>query len=68
MRKTIVLLAVLMAASSPALAKAKKAAPAPKPPSYNEASAKLVLDVLPLFLPTAAQAVYFSSQQQKVKK
>ncbi len=65
MRKTAILLAVLMAASSPAFAKAKKAKPAPKPLTQNEASAKLVLDALPLVLPTAAQAVYFTAQNQK---
>ncbi len=69
MRKTAVLIAVLMAASSPAFAKAKKAKPEPKPAaiSQNEASGKLVLDALPLFLPSAAQVVYFSTQNQAKK-
>lgn len=69
MRKTAVLIAILMAASSPAFAKAKKAKPAPQPApiSQNEASAKLALDALPLFLPSAAQVVYFSSQNQPKK-
>jgi len=70
MRKTALLIAVLMAASSPALAKAKKAKLPPKPAamSQNEASGKLVLDALPLFLPSAAQVVYLSTQQQKDSK
>ncbi len=69
MRTTAVLIAVLMAASGPAFAKAKKAKPAPQPAtiSQNEASGRLVLDSLPLFLPSAAQVVYFSSQNQAKK-
>ena len=68
MRKIAVLVAVVMAASSPAFAKAKKAKPAVQPAiSQNEASARLVRDALPLFLPSAAQVVYFSSQKDATK-
>jgi hypothetical protein len=69
MRKIAVLVAVVMAASSPAFAKAKKAKPAVQPTviSQNEASARLVRDALPLFLPSAAQVVYFSSQKDAKK-
>ncbi len=69
MHKTAVVIALLMVASSPAFAKAKKAKPAPQPAavSQNEASGRLVLDAFPLFLPSAAQVVYFSSQNQAKK-
>ena len=53
---------------SSAKAKAKKAKPAVQPAiSQNEASARLVRDALPLFLPSAAQVVYFSSQKDAKK-
>ena len=69
MGKIAVLVAVLMASSSPAFAKAKKVKPAPKPAviSQNEASGRLVRDALPLFLPSAAQVVYFSTQKDASK-
>lgn len=69
MRKTAVVLAVVMAASSPAFAKAKKAKPAPQPAvtSQNEASFRLVRDAFPLILPSAAQVVYFSAQKDAKK-
>ena len=69
MRKTAVLLALLMVASSPAFAKAKKAKPAAQPAvvSQNEGSARLVRDALPLLLPSAAQVVYFSAQKDAKK-
>lgn len=69
MRKTALLLAVLMAASSPAFAKAKKAKPAPQPAvvSQNEGSARLARDAFPLILPSAAQIVYFSTQKDAKK-
>lgn len=69
MRKTAVLVAVLMAASSPAFAKAKKAKPEAKPAHVvqNENSARLFVDALPLFLPSAAQVVYLSTQKDPPK-
>lgn len=71
MRKIALLLAVLMAASGPAIAAAKKKAkPAAQPAAINtnEASARFVRDALPLFLPTAVQVVYFSTQSDAAKK
>ena len=70
MRKTALVIAILMAASSPAFAKAKKAKPAPKPApiSQNEASLKLVVDALPVLLPGPAKVVYFNMQKKEAKK
>jgi hypothetical protein len=69
MRKTAVLIAILMAVSSPAFAKAKKAKPAPQPAaiSQNEASLRLVKAAFPLFLPLGAQALYLSTQKDEKK-
>lgn len=69
MRKTAVLLAVLMAASSPAFAKAKKAKAEAKPAHVVQAEndLRLVKGFLPLLLPVGLQAVYFSTHKDQYK-
>jgi len=56
--------AVLMLASAPADAAKRRAKRVvqPAPVDTNEASARLMRESLPLFLPSAAQVVYFSTQ------
>jgi hypothetical protein len=70
MRKIGLFLAVLAAAAMPAVAEAAKkgkkrvarpAAQTAKPIDTNEASARLVRGSLPIFLPTWALPVYFST-------
>jgi hypothetical protein len=69
MLKTVVVIAVALAVSSPAFAKAKKAKPAAQPvqASQNENSLKLVKDAFPLFLPTAATIAIVASQKDEKK-
>jgi hypothetical protein len=67
MRKTAVVIAVLMAISSPAFAKAKKAKAMAKPAemSQGEKDLKLVKGFLPMLLPVGLQAVYFSTHKDQ---
>ncbi len=76
MRKTILFFAVMMVASGSAYAvekKAKGVKPKPaaevvQPVNPNDAGFRLVRDGFPLILPTAVQAIYFSTQSGGDKK
>jgi hypothetical protein len=68
MRKTAVLVALVMAVSSPAFAAAKKAKPEAKPvETQGEKDLRLVKGFLPLLLPVGAQAVYFTVKADQYK-
>lgn len=70
MRKGSLVLAMLMVVSAPAIAAAKKGksnkltqpVAVIKPVNVNEASARLVGESLPLFLPSWAMPIYFANQ------
>ncbi len=64
MRKLLIVVAAVLVAASPALAKAKKkAAPLPQPMTQNEASWRLIKESVPLFLPTVVSAAYLSTHK-----
>jgi hypothetical protein len=71
MKKFALFVLAALIVASPAAAqmkkKAKKAPPAPaaKQIDSNEASARLVRDSLPLWLPAPLKFVYFESQKSK---
>jgi hypothetical protein len=69
MHKTAVILAVLMAVSSPAFAKAKKAKPEVKPAHVvqQENTLRLLKEGLPLVLPVGLQVVYFNTHKDGLK-
>jgi hypothetical protein len=71
MKKLALMVLVALIAASPAAAatkkKAKKAAAKPAPISTNEASARLVRDAFPSFLPTPLKIIYFSQPENKPK-
>lgn len=71
MRKGALLLALLMVASSPALAAAKKSRHAKAQPvqtaaveDSNANAARLLREGWPLILPTSLQVLYFSTHSQ----
>jgi hypothetical protein len=74
MKKLVICLAVLMVASTPAAAKQVKKAVKPahatvaQPMTQNQASWRLLRESLPLFLPSVAQAVYLSKNNDADKK
>jgi hypothetical protein len=68
MRKTAVLVALVMAVSSPAFAAAKKAKPETKPvETQGQKDLRLVTGFLPLLLPVGVQAVYFTVKADQYK-